>query len=68
MAKPEAEKKVRFGFFKNIIAELKKVTWPTTKEAMYLTGLVLLVSVVMGLLLGGIDYVLAWLVNTVFLG
>ena len=67
MAKPE-EKKKRFTFFTNIIAELKKVTWPTRKEAMYLTGLVLLVSVVMGLVLGGLDYIFAWFVNTVLLG
>ncbi len=67
MAKPEETKK-RPALWNRIITELKKVTWPTKKEAMYLTGLVLLVSVVMGLLLGGLDYVLAWLVNNVLLG
>ena len=67
MAKPEETKK-RPSLPKRVIAELKKVTWPTKKEAMYLTGLVLLVSVVMGLVLGGLDYIFAWFVNTVLLG
>jgi preprotein translocase subunit SecE len=67
MAKPE-EKKQSFAFFRNIIADLKKVTWPTPREAIYLTGIVLLVSIVIGLVLGGLDWVLAWVVNNTLLG
>lgn len=36
-------------------AELRKVTWPTRDEARNLTGIVLLVTVVMAILLGAID-------------
>ena len=43
-------------FWRETIGELRKVTWPTTKEAWELTKVVLLVTVVMSLLLGIMDY------------
>ena len=46
----------RFRFIGEIIAELKKVVWLTKREAAYLTGLVLIVAVIVGLILGAIDY------------
>ena len=58
----------RFRFFGDIIAELKKVVWLTRREAAYLTVLVLIVAVVAGLVLGGIDYVFSRLVDIIFLG
>ncbi|MFC1901247.1 preprotein translocase subunit SecE [Chloroflexota bacterium] len=56
------------SFFSDIIAELKKVVWLSRREAAYLTGLVLIVAIVMGLLLGVIDYGFTRLVNDIFLG
>ena len=56
------------GFFSDIIAELKKVVWLSRREAAYLTGLVLLAAIVMGLILGVIDYGFTQLVNNIFLG
>ncbi len=56
------------GFFGDIIAELKKVVWLSRREAAYLTGLVLVAAIVMGLILGVIDYGFTQLVNNVFLG
>ena len=38
--------------------ELRKVTWPTREEALRLTYVVIGLSLVMGLLLGGVDFVL----------
>jgi preprotein translocase subunit SecE len=56
------------NFFSDIIAEMKKVTWLSRRELLYLSGLVLLVTVVMALLLGVLDYGFTRLVNDVFIG
>jgi preprotein translocase subunit SecE len=66
MTLPEAKKKN--AFFPDIVAELKKVTWLTWPEALRLTALVLLISVIVGLVLGGIDYGFSALVNKLFVG
>ncbi len=58
----------RFRFIADIIAELKKVVWLTRREAAYLTGMVLIVAVIAGLVLGGIDYVFSRLVDLTLLG
>jgi preprotein translocase subunit SecE len=57
----------RFGFFTDIIAELKKVVWLSRREAAYLTALVLIVAIVMGLILGLFDYGFTRLVNDIFM-
>ena len=43
------------AWYRETVGELRKVSWPTGPEARRLTGLVLLVMVVMGILLGGVD-------------
>jgi len=53
----------RFTFFRSIAGELRKVTWPSRDEIQRLTGLVVGVSVAMGLALGGIDYIFTRLVS-----
>lgn len=58
----------RFRFIGETIAELKKVVWLTRREVAYLTVLVLVVSITMGLILGVIDFGFTKLVNNVFLG
>ena len=58
----------RFRFIRDIIAELKKVVWPSRREAIYLTTLVLIVTVAMGILLGALDYGFTQLVDKFFLG
>ena len=58
----------RFRFISETIAELKKVVWLSKREAAYLTGLVLIVTIIMGLILGVIDYGFTKLVNDIFLG
>ena len=58
----------RFGFFSDILAELKKTVWLTKREAAYLTVLVLIVAGIAGIFLGGVDYVFAQLFNKLFLG
>ena len=58
----------RFRFISDTIAELKKVVWLTKREAAYLTTLVLIVAIIVGLFLGIIDYGFTKLVNEVFIG
>lgn len=53
------EKKPRFEFVRGIVAELKKVAWPSRPDATRLTIIVLLVTVVAAAVLGGIDWVFA---------
>src|SRR5437773_8659458 len=43
----------------DIVAELRKVTWPTPDETRNLTIVVIGISVGMGLFLGGVDLLLA---------
>jgi preprotein translocase subunit SecE len=45
-------------YFKQTRAELRKVTWPTRREAVRLTLIVLGVTVAMAAFLGVIDFVL----------
>ncbi len=59
---------LRFRFIGETIAELKKVVWLTRREITYLTTLVLIVSITMGIILGVIDFGFTKLVNDVFLG
>jgi preprotein translocase subunit SecE len=44
-------------YFSETIGELRKVTWPTRKEATNLTIVVLVVTLSMSLLLGLLDYI-----------
>jgi preprotein translocase subunit SecE len=46
-----------------IIAELRKVTWPSREETWYLTVVVLVVAGAVGLLLGGIDIFFNWAIE-----
>ena len=58
----------RFRFFSNTIAELKKVVWLTKREVAYLTALVLIIAITVGLVLGAIDYGFTSLVDKIFIG
>ena len=47
--------KQRFKFIPETIAELKKVTWPTRQETIYLTSIVIVVTVIMAIGLWAVD-------------
>jgi preprotein translocase subunit SecE len=51
----------------DIIAELRKVTWPTPSEARYLTSVVIVVAVAVGIALGVIDIFFNWFVDRLLL-
>lgn len=44
-------------FLKEVRTELGKVNWPTRNEAIKLTGVVIGVSLAVGLYLGGLDFI-----------
>ena len=58
-AKSAPEKKSRFRFFAEVVAELQKAHWPTRQEAVRLSILVLAVCIAVGLVLGGLDWAFA---------
>lgn len=60
--------KSRFRFFSEIIAELRKVVWLSRREALYLTGLVLIVAIGAGVILGLLDLGFTRLVDLILLG
>ena len=47
------------GFVTDIVEELKKVTWPTRKETVRLTTVVIAISLIIGFYIGIIDVLLA---------
>ncbi len=51
----------------DIISELRKVTWPTRREVMNLTVVVLVVSLLLGAFLGVADLGFGWLVEETIL-
>ncbi len=69
MTHPTAKRSgLRFRFISEIIAELRKVVWLSRREATYLTVLVLIVAIAVGLVLGAIDYGFTNLVDKLFIG
>jgi preprotein translocase subunit SecE len=79
---PEAQKKTRKGgkrakkgplkrlgiFYRQIVAELRKVVWPTRNEALQMTGYVFLFVFVMALFLFLTDKTLEWVLYDLILG
>jgi preprotein translocase subunit SecE len=61
-------RKRRFTFFADVIGELRKVVWPTRQETIRLTLIVLGICILMGAVLGAIDYGFSELVAKVLLG
>jgi preprotein translocase SecE subunit len=57
-----------FNYVGEIINELKKVVWLTRREIAYLTGLVLIITIIAGIFLGALDFGFTELVNKVFVG
>jgi preprotein translocase subunit SecE len=52
-------------FFQETIGELRKVSWPTRREAIRLTEIVLIVIFVMAIFLGGLDWIYAKLFGVI---
>lgn len=52
-----------WGFVTDAQTEVKKVVWPTRKEAFQTTGIVLIMVLIAGLFLWALDSTLFWLVK-----
>lgn len=52
-------------YFREVIQELKKVSWPTKQKTYELTLLVVGVTAVVALYIGGLDYIFARLMSLV---
>ncbi|MCL0073587.1 preprotein translocase subunit SecE [Dehalococcoidia bacterium] len=63
----KGQKKTGFRSVRSIIAELKKVAWPTKQETMRLTVIVLIVAVTMAIILGAIDLAFSSFVDAVLI-
>ncbi|NLE83978.1 MAG: preprotein translocase subunit SecE [Chloroflexi bacterium] len=50
-------------WWRQTIGELRKVSWPTREEALALTRIVLIVTVLMSAILGVLDFIFARLVG-----
>jgi len=69
MTNPIAKRsRSRLRAISEIIAELRKVVWLSRREAAYLATLVLIVAIIVGLILGAIDYGFTALVDKLFIG
>ena len=52
-----------YGYLQDSIEETRKVVWPSRKETMQTTGLVVAFVIVMALFLWGVDATLTWLMQ-----
>ena len=53
------------SFLRETKDELKKVVWPTRQEVIRLTFVVILISLIVGVFLGGLDFVFVKMIETV---
>lgn len=51
-------------YFKEVVQELKKVSWPTRKQTVNKTLLVIAVSILLSIYVGGLDFSFQQLMRT----
>ena len=54
-----------FTLFKEAKNEVRKVVWPTRQETLQTTAMVVVVVLVIGLMLWGLDTLLGWIVSSI---
>ena len=64
-APTQATRKTALSFFTDTWAEFKKVVWPTRKETVRLTIIVIIITTGLGLILGGIDLAFTKLIGII---
>lgn len=62
------QRKARFRFFGETTSEMRKVVWPSRRDAINLTIIVIIVSVAVGLVLGLIDLGFGRLIRALLVG
>ena len=53
------------SYLKNVRGEFAHIVWPKPRQALIHTGLILLISVIVGLFIGLLDYVFTSVVGTI---
>lgn len=53
------------NYIKEVIQELRKVTWPTMEELKGSTTVVIVFAIIMALFIATVDISLAWLINQI---
>jgi preprotein translocase subunit SecE len=66
-ARKETRRSLVPRFLADIISELRKVVWPTRDDVMHLTVVVVIVTVILGAVLGAVDIGFGWLVDNTIL-
>ena len=71
-ARPPAGQRRRFrlgapAWLTDIVSELRKVTWPSRDDTVYLTMVVVIVAIAMGAFLGVLDMFFNWLLERLLL-
>ena len=52
-------------YYRETMGEIRKVNWPTTKEALHLTRIVLIVLVIMAAILGLLDFAFSKIIGLI---
>ncbi|MCX7997180.1 MAG: preprotein translocase subunit SecE [Patescibacteria group bacterium] len=60
MSQPTAKTEGPRALVTDIVEELRKVTWPTRKDTINLTIVVIVISLLIGAYIGIIDVLLTW--------
>ena len=66
-AEIRGQQKLRFGFVRNTVGELRKVAWPSREEATRLTLIVLIVTIAIAIILGVLDFAFSEFVDAVLI-
>lgn len=68
-ARPHARREARAGFIRmprfaaDIVGELRKVVWPTREDIFHLTVVVVIITIILGAVLGATDIGFGWLID-----
>ena len=62
------KRKKQFKIVGDVFSELKKVTWPSKEETVRLTAVVVIISLIISVYIGIIDFLLAKVLNILAVG
>ncbi|MEK7129756.1 MAG: preprotein translocase subunit SecE [Patescibacteria group bacterium] len=66
MDRPKLPKVVPVQFVREVITELKRVTWPTRDETVKLTAVVIAISLIVAVFIGGLGAILVKITTLLF--
>ena len=58
--KKETKKESKFGFFKTVKAEFKKIVWPTKEDVLRQSVAVTVIAIVVGILITIFDFLIQY--------